>query len=79
MTQQCRRPEPRSCEDIGTWYIILEVHTALCLVLLSVARACGVDLKLYTLSALMLTCVYGGGCYFMRCALARSTELLGLG
>jgi hypothetical protein len=26
MTQQCRRPEPRSCEDIGTWYIILEVR-----------------------------------------------------
>ena len=25
LTQQCRRPEPRSCEDIGTWYYILEV------------------------------------------------------
>jgi hypothetical protein len=25
MTQQCRRPEPRSCEDIGTWYYILEI------------------------------------------------------
>lgn len=25
LTQQCRRPEPRSCEDIGSWYYILEV------------------------------------------------------
>lgn len=25
LCQQCRRPEPRSCEDIGTWYYILSV------------------------------------------------------
>lgn len=25
LCQQCRRPEPRSGEDIGTWYIILEI------------------------------------------------------
>lgn len=25
LCQQSRRPEPRSCEDIGTWYSILEV------------------------------------------------------
>jgi len=25
LCQQCRRPEPRSCEDIGTWYSILEI------------------------------------------------------
>lgn len=25
LCQLCRRPEPRSCEDIGTWYVILEV------------------------------------------------------
>jgi hypothetical protein len=25
LCQQCRRPEPRSVEDIGTWYTILEI------------------------------------------------------
>jgi hypothetical protein len=25
LCQLCRRPEPRSCEDIGTWYSILEI------------------------------------------------------
>ena len=25
LCQICRRPEPRSCEDIGTWYAILEI------------------------------------------------------
>ena len=25
LLQLYRRPEPRSCEDIGTWYIILEI------------------------------------------------------
>ncbi len=25
LCQLCRRPEPRSCEDIGTWYVILEI------------------------------------------------------
>ena len=25
LCEQCRRPEPRSCEDIGTWYDILEI------------------------------------------------------
>eukprot|EP01038_Epipyxis_sp_PR26KG_P011020 gene11020-14800_t len=25
LCQQCRRPEPRSVEDMGTWYIILEI------------------------------------------------------
>lgn len=25
LCQLCRRPEPRSCEDIGTWYTILEI------------------------------------------------------
>ncbi len=25
LCQQCRRPEPRSCEDIGTWFPILEI------------------------------------------------------
>lgn len=25
LCQLCRRPEPRSCEDIGTWYYILEI------------------------------------------------------
>ena len=25
LCEMCRRPEPRSCEDIGTWYNILEI------------------------------------------------------
>ncbi len=25
LCQQCRRPEPRQCEDIGTWYTIFEI------------------------------------------------------
>ena len=25
LCQLCRRPEPRTCEDIGTWYAILEI------------------------------------------------------
>jgi hypothetical protein len=25
LCQLCRRPEPRSCEDIGTWYTIFEI------------------------------------------------------
>eukprot|EP01035_Chromulina_nebulosa_P017170 gene17170-22686_t len=25
LCQLCRRPEPRTCEDIGTWYTILEI------------------------------------------------------
>lgn len=25
LCQQCRRPEPRQCEDMGTWYFIFEV------------------------------------------------------
>lgn len=25
LCQLCRRPEPRSCEDIGTWYSIFEI------------------------------------------------------
>ena len=25
LTQQCRRPEPRSCEDIGSWFYILSL------------------------------------------------------
>lgn len=28
LCQQCRRPEPRSAEDIGTWYMILEIVSA---------------------------------------------------
>ncbi len=25
LCQQCRRPEPRACEDIGTWFPIFEI------------------------------------------------------
>jgi hypothetical protein len=30
LCQQCRRPEPRSSEDIGTWYSILEIVSVFC-------------------------------------------------
>ncbi|RYH29728.1 hypothetical protein EON65_07515 [archaeon] len=30
LCQQCRRPEPRSAEDIGTWYVILEIISVFC-------------------------------------------------
>lgn len=30
LCQQCRRPEPRSNEDIGTWYPIFEIVSVFC-------------------------------------------------
>ena len=30
LCELCRRPQPRSCEDIGTWYTILDIIATIC-------------------------------------------------